>query len=1271
MKEMKKNSSQTGLEIAVIGMSGRFPGANDIHTFWENLKNGVESITFFSDEQLLEAGIDPETLKNPNYVKAEGYIEDLQYFDSSFFRYTPKEAAVMDPQLRVFHECTWHALEDAGYDPQTYNGLIGLYAGYTQNILWKVGQLFQSGESGSETFELMNLNSDYFPTLICYKLNLKGPGITVNTACSTSLVAIHLACRSLLTGESDIVLAGGVTIMAPGKRGYFYQEGMIMSPDGHCRPFDAEAKGTTSGSGIAIVVLKRLVKAIKDGDHIYAVIKGTAINNDGNRKAGYTALSVEAQAQVIRAAQRMAEVEPESITYIETHGIGTPMGDSIEIEALKRGFSQTNKKKFCRIGFLKANIGHLDAAAGAAGFIKAVLALKHRRIPPAVNFNTPNPEIDFENSPFYLSKTLEEWSSDEFPLRAGVSSIGIGGTNAHVILEEWTGDNEQYPPQESKKYQVFPLSARSKTVLERISANLAGYLQEKSDISLANAAYTLQVGRSAFNYRRLLVCSTKNKAIEELLSLSSQDGSLAHPVTEVEMENPPVVFMFPDMGSQYVNMGLELYRTEPLFRETMDHCFDILNTLVDENIKEILYPSSESSDSSAVKINQIEISPLVVFIFEYALVQLLMKGGIKPRAMIGDRLGEYSAACLSGVFSLEDALTLLKVRGQLLRDAGPEAMNPVVKTFEDQVRRLTLNKPTIPFISNVTGKWITPEDAVNPRYWASHLRQTRETGEFAQFTDGLKELMQIENAVFVEVGPGMALSTQVQPYLDNQLNPSVVNLVRTPDQEVSDVEYLLNRMGRLWLFGVPIDWSVFYTNEKRKRVPLPGYPFDKLYHSIEPPMEKLELMLRKGEKIPTAISTSTIPPNRPELSTPYAAPRNRIEEILVQMWEDLLGTRPIGIHDNLLELGVNSLKGITFINRFKEQWGGIIHITAIFESSTAAELAAYFDKHYPESSARIAGTVPGEETVKRGLNKVNKEAENKISIALSENLLLLKETLPNAGNIFFIHEVSGEVAAYVEFCRLLDTRFNCWGLQAERVKNYKPQNRTTGEVAGIYVEKIRRIQPEGPYCLVTWSGGGHIVFEMALQMEQRGYPLAFVAFIDCRGPVARLDNSESFEFTIETEKGYLKSFFSGTDMEEGLEKLTDMDHIWLSVVDVLKNNYSSYKEAIEQVIRQDRMLTLLNFDGQRVEDLIQYMNLSRTFGNGALEYIPPRKLRTPLHFFEGTEASHAIPVYWHEYCASPVIHHSMKGDHYTIFEQPLVKEFAGVFSEFLENIKEI
>ncbi len=508
---------ETGMEIAVIGMSGRFPGAGNFDEFWDNLKNGVESITFFSDEELKEAGVTPELIANPYYIKANGVLENIEYFDASFFGYTPREAEIMDPQTRVFHECAWAALEDAGYDPAEYKGLIGLYAGATHNLNWEGRAIFSGKVEEIGSFAARQLTQkDYLNLRISYKLNLMGPSVSLYTACSTSLVAIHQACQAILNGECDMALAGGVSVAMIVKSGYMYQEGMILSPDGHCRAFDAAAKGINNGDGVGVVVLKILEDARQDRDNIYAVIKGSAINNDGIRKAGFTAASVEGQAEVIKMALQVAEVKSESIGYIEAHGTGTELGDPVEIEALKLAFN-TNKKAFCAVGSVKTNVGHLDAAAGIASFIKAVLALKYRLVPPSINFEIPNPHIDFINSPFYINSMLSEWENREYLLRAGVSSFGIGGTNAHVILEEAPEDIVQ-TTDDRPQHQLIILSARTPTALDKMKENLAEYLRKIPEINIADAVYTLQVGRRALSHRWMAVCATVDEIIKALTS---------------------------------------------------------------------------------------------------------------------------------------------------------------------------------------------------------------------------------------------------------------------------------------------------------------------------------------------------------------------------------------------------------------------------------------------------------------------------------------------------------------------------------------------------------------------------------------------------------------------------------------------------------------------------------------------------------------------------------------------------------------------------------
>jgi acyl transferase domain-containing protein len=674
-------------------------------------------------------------------------------------------------------------------------------------------------------------NKDFLSTRLSYRLNLKGPSSFVQTACSTSLVAIHLACRAVLAGECHMALAGGVTISDYYKEGYMYQTDMILSPDGHNRAFDEKARGTIPANGIGVVVLKWLKNAIRDRDNIYAVIKGSAINNDGKRKVGYTAPSVEGQAEAIRRALAVARVEPESIAYLEAHGTATVLGDPVEIEALKLAFN-TDKKRFCAVGSVKTNMGHLDSAAGVAGFIKAVLALKHRLIPPNLHFTKPNPEIDFENSPFYVVNRPTEWKSHQYPLRAGVSSFGIGGTNAHVILEEAPGAQSAgrkahgaysqgrggvSPPDKSRQYQLILLSAKTESALTGMTENLAEYFKKNPAINLADAAYTLQVGRQDFPFRWMAVCSGPDEAIDILSS--KEPGKARSFYTKKEKK---VIFMFPGLGSQYVNMGWDLYKTEPVFREESDRCFKILDSLVDYDIKEILYPGCRGgspcppndcagspgqgdhrgSPLQSDQINHFEVAQLVIFILEYALAKLIMKWGITPHAMIGYSFGEYAAACLSGVFSLEDALKLVVSRGKLIGQLPPGAMlsvplpveelepllaghdglalaidngsssiiagenekvdaferkmkskryvctrlpashalhspmmEPIVKEHEKIAAQVTLNKPRVPYISNVTGTWISSEQAANPAYWAKHLRET------VRFADGIKELV--------------------------------------------------------------------------------------------------------------------------------------------------------------------------------------------------------------------------------------------------------------------------------------------------------------------------------------------------------------------------------------------------------------------------------------------------------------------------------------------------------------------------------------------------
>ncbi|MEW6735520.1 MAG: condensation domain-containing protein, partial [Acidobacteriota bacterium] len=997
MSNEEKNN--TGQEIAIIGLSGRFPGANNVDEFWRNLCNGVESISFFSDEELASAGIDPVTLNDPNYVKAAGMLTGIELFDALFFGFSPREAEIMDPQHRLFLECAWEALEDAGYNSENYPGRIGVYAGAGMNT-YLLFNLYPNPElvRSIGNFQTMIGNDkDFLPTRVSYKLDLRGPSVSVQTACSTSLSAICLACQSLLSYQSDMVLAGGVSLRLPAKAGYLYQQGGILSPDGHCRAFDAKSLGTVVGSGVGIVVLKRLEDALVDGDYIHAVIKGYAINNDGALKVGYTAPSIDGQVEVIAEAVAMAEIDSESISYVETHGTGTVLGDPIEIAALSRVFrTHTRLNSYCAIGSVKTNVGHLDTAAGVAGLIKTVCSLKHKLLPPSLHFETANPNIDFANSPFYVNNRLCEWPSGNTPRRAGVSSFGIGGTNAHVILEESPALESS---SESRDWQLLVLSAKTGSALEKATENLIVYLQQHPDTNLADVAYTLQQGRKAFSHRRMVVCCDIDDAVKAL----SDPQRIATAVKETI--NRPIAFMFPGQGSQYLSMGLTLYNAEPVFRENIDNCAKLLKSQLGLDIRDTLF-SLPNNEKTAQQLAQTAITQPVLFVFEYALAKLWMEWDIYPQAMIGHSLGEYVAACLSGVISLEDALAVVATRGQLMQQLpagamlaisrtadeaqlllgeqlslaainGPNScvisgpfdaieelekhlkeentdckrlntshafhssmMQPILEAFTQRMKNVDLQSPQIPYISNVTGKWITAAEATDPNYWVKHLRET------VHFAAGVEELLKEPGRILLEIGPGQILSALARKYSTKTDSALVLSSLPHLPESTMETRSIIDTLGKLWLAGVPINWSDFYVNEQRRRIPLPTYPFERQRYWIEPQthLNDREKVLSVGElEIAEEDSRSITKPSilhaRPNLQNTYIAPSNDIEKRIAKIWQELLGIDQVGIYDNFLELGGHSLLATQVISRLRTGFQVELPLRSLFESPTVAGLA--------------------------------------------------------------------------------------------------------------------------------------------------------------------------------------------------------------------------------------------------------------------------------------------------------------------------------------------
>jgi len=870
--------------IAIVGMSGRFPGANDLDQLWTNLAHGVESIAILTQDEMRAAGI-PETIsKLPGYVNASPVLDGIDQFDAHFFGFSARDAALTDPQHRLFLETAWQALEDAGYDPGRYPGAIGVFGGCELSSY--LGHLYQNLESLKyiDGMQLMVTNDkDHLCTQVSYRLNLRGPSVVVQTTCSTSLVAVALACESLQHRRCDMALAGGVTVKVPQRGGYYYVAGSILSPDGHCRPFDAQAQGTIVGSGVGLVVLKRLADAVEAADNIRAVILGVGINNDGNDKVGYTAPSTRGQAAAIRAAHRSAGVDAESIGYVEAHGTGTILGDPIELSALTEVFREsTSRRGFCGIGSAKSNFGHLSCAAGVTGLIKTVLALENQAIPPTVHYTAPNPAIDLASSPFYVATRLRRWDRNGSPRRAGISSFGVGGTNAHVILQEAPRRPER---REKRSYQVFTFSARSEAALDETSKRLAAHLRGRPKMNLADVAFTLHMGRRFFKYRRVIVASSEQR--DRLMDVLESPDKLP---SLMAVDERPVVFLFPGQGSQYPGMAAGLYKSEPVVRRAIDRCAQFLKPVLDEDLKKLLFPSGRDRNDAAEALKNTKWAQPALFTVGYALAELWTSWGVKPSAMIGHSVGEYVAATLAGVMSLEDTLRVIALRGQLISGmprgsmlavmspaedlerlangeiaiaavnapgltvlSGPSAaierlekelaeqkvparrlhtshafhssmMDPILEEFEAAVSRINLSEPTKPFVSTLTGNWAA-EDVTKPSYWSRQLRQA------VRFAEGMRTLMSRaelggKNPIFIEAGPGNTLSTFVRE-IANEKAPLCLQSLPGPEARRSDTEETMNALAQLWANGVDVDWESFHRVERRSRVSLPTYPFER------------------------------------------------------------------------------------------------------------------------------------------------------------------------------------------------------------------------------------------------------------------------------------------------------------------------------------------------------------------------------------------------------------------------------------------------------------
>lgn len=989
VKKVRRASKSANADVAIIGMSGRFPGANSIEELWNNLKEGKETTSFFTDDEL-DAGVPQEIKNNPNYVKARGIVSNVKGFDAAFFGITPASAELMDPQQRIFLEIAWEAIEGAGYVPAKYEGTIGVFAGvryntyYVNNVLPNTELIENIG-----SFQAITLNDkDYVASRTAYSLDLKGPAVNVQSACSTTLLAVAQAVQSIRNGQCDMALAGGATINSPVKVGHMYNEGAMLSNDGHCRPFDADAKGTVFSDGAGVVLLKNMEEAIKDGDTIFAVVKGIGINNDGGGKGSFTAPSAEGQAEAISMAIDDAGVNAADISYVETHGTATPLGDPIEIEGLNIAFGNQDKKQYCAIGSIKSNFGHLTTASGIAGLIKASLALYHKQIPPSINYKTPNPHIDFANSPFFVNAELNAWDAED--RLAGVSSFGVGGTNVHVIL----AGNENLPVETSasRPAQLLCWSAKSVKSLDAYGEKLASYLNKTGDVDLADVAYTLHTSRDDFNHRRFVVASDAKDFI--------QSASITQYTKSLKEKPKDIVFMFPGQGDQYLNMGKSLYDTEKIFKQAMDECAAILKKELKENILDIIYPK-EITTAAEEKLRNTAYSQPALFSIGYALGKLWNSWGIFPTAFVGHSIGEFVSAYFAGIFSLGDALKLIAARGKMMSDlprgsmlsvrsaaedvqvyvsseialaavnspqlsvlAGTDEaigrlsdtltekgilnrllstshafhshmMDSVVSPFEEIVKTIKLNEPVIPIASTVTGEWLKADEATSTGYWAKHLRST------VVFGKAIQNLIDGNYNLFLELGPGNSASTLTRQQAAGKPVTVISSLEKTETEQSQQA--ILKALGQLWLNGIEPDWNLFYSTETRKkRNDVPTYAFNKQDYWVEPPVRIAPTnALFTTEVIHPQINNNNPPPvmRKQELI-------NKIKETL----ENASGIEMGGVTPDMsfIEVGLDSLILTQVALMLKKQFSLPITFRQLNEElGTLDLLAGYLDANLP------------------------------------------------------------------------------------------------------------------------------------------------------------------------------------------------------------------------------------------------------------------------------------------------------------------------------------
>lgn len=988
-KYFKNDKKFANTDVAIIGMAIDVPGAIAISEFWNNLKQGKESINFYKDDELRLLGLSDDMIHNKNFVKVKNGVSDFECFDADFFDYTPSEVKKMSPQLRLLYKGVWEALEDAGYYPGSTEETVGVFIGGSDDFQW-YNETIEKSPSYSDAYQAFTMSTNHFlATRLAYKFNFRGPALSALTGCSTTLVTSHLACQSLMLGECDMALSGGITIELRNRNGYLYQDGMMFSPDGHCRPFDSDAKGTVFSNGMGIVVLKRLEEAVAAGDHIYAVIKGSAINNDGNQKVGFAAPSIEGQAEVIQKAYKRAEIDPETIGYVEAHGTGTILGDPIEVDSLTKAFA-TEKRGFCRLGSVKGNIGHTDTAAGVIGLIKVALTLDNRYIPGTVNYQNPNPKINFEDTPFAVSSIGQEWETENgIPLRAGLNSFGVGGTNAHMVLEE--------APKRSissslDKVNLLLFSGKTEKSLDKNIRTILNYIGENENVNRSDAAWTLMTGRKHFLFRKAVVINEKwGKEVEfdEFIQRILDSGY------SYASDKKKIYFMFSGQGNQYQGIGRGLYYAidsylGKRYHKYIDQIFKYLSENEQQEFLEIIYGNAGDS-----LINETKYSQFALFVTEYATAKVLIDLGLHPDAFIGHSIGEVTAAAVAGVWTLADAVKVVRTRGDLMQKqlAGKmlavmlgaaevkpmlidgvylalnntsnrcvvggkpekidafhkllveqdikatiirtshafhtEMMKNAAEEFGEFLKGIEMKNPNIPIVSNVTGQWVEENQMNSIKYWTDHIVYP------VQFDKNLETVLKENHSVYIEVGAGRSLCTLAIQHSKKKENQIFINMLRHSQENEDDLEYFYQKIGELWSNGLTIDWERLIGNKLRNKISLPTYQFDNKSYPVKVALNhdnhQSKDSLYQGVEV---VSQVVVPQSG----------IHTLEENIVKAFKIVLGFENIMPDQNFFELGGDSLKAVSLSNTIERELGLKIPISEIFNRSTPRRIALYLNE---------------------------------------------------------------------------------------------------------------------------------------------------------------------------------------------------------------------------------------------------------------------------------------------------------------------------------------